>query len=259
MMKQKWMKLDVESVNTMLVKNLKYAFENNLFDVVKKTFESLVLNDKIGLLSCREYIVDSDGNSPLFWACNVGNLKLVKLLVEEYCFPLNYQNNEGCTALVVAVLGGYGDVVSYLLAKGANPNVCNLKKESPLHIACCLNEIGMCEMLLKNGAWIEAEDENGETTLHWSVREDNIEISELLIRYGANPDHPNEDEDTPREMTKLSTNDDIINLFDSSGNDLIYPPSKNVTIFKDIISKKISIQEYPLMTRKIIENGLLIV
>jgi len=193
---------------------LKFALQNNAFESVKKMFEKLVWNDRNGV-SSREYFVDEEGNSPLFWTCSNGCESLVKMLVEKYKFPLNVQNNEGCTALVVAVLGGFENLVCYLLEKGANPNVCNLKKESALHMACSLNLIEICETLLRHGAWLEAEDECGETPLHWAVREENIEVTEMLLRNGANPDHPNEDDETPRDMSKLSTSDNLSLLLDS--------------------------------------------
>jgi len=197
-----------------MMKCLKSAFQNDAFDTVKKVFEKLVWNDRNGI-SSREYFVDDEGNSPLFWACVSGNESLVKMLVEKYKFPVNDQNNEGCSALFVAVQGGFCGITGYLLQKGANPNTCNLKRESPLHIACCLNLNEICVALLRHGAWIEAEDECGETALHWAVREENLEISETLLRNGANPDHPNEEDETPRDLSNLSTSENITQLLDT--------------------------------------------
>jgi len=197
-----------------VMKSLRYAFINNMFDSVKKVFDLLVWNDRHGL-SSREFFVDEDGNSPMFWAVNGGHMNLVKLLVEKYRFPVNDQNNDGRTVLVASILGGYTEMALYLLEKGANPNICNLKRESPLHVACCLNLSDICEALLSNGAWIETEDESGETPLHWAVREENLEVIEILLRNGANPDHQNEDDETPRDMSKLSTSNFLSQLIDS--------------------------------------------
>jgi len=214
-MKEKMlMKVECLKDSKELRNEFKFALENDAFESVKKVFENLVWNDRNGV-SSREYFVDEEGNSPLFWACSGGNESLVKMLVEKFLFPVNDQNNEGCTALIVAVLGGFGNIVCYLLEKGANPNVCNLKRESALHMACSLNLTDVCEALLRHGAWIEAEDECGETALYWAVREENIEVTEFLLKNGSNPDHPNEDGDTPREISKLSTSDDLTQLLDS--------------------------------------------
>jgi len=193
---------------------LRFAFQNNMFDSVKKIFDVLVWNDRNGR-SSRDFLVDEEGNSPLFWACSVGNYNLVMMLVEKYKFSINDQNYEGCTALVVSILGEYNNIVGYLLEKGANPNICNLKREIPLHIACCLNLSKVCEALLIHGSWIEPEDESGETPLHWAVREDFLEVAEILLKYGANPDHKNEDNETPRDMSNLSISDALVLLLDS--------------------------------------------
>jgi len=209
--------------NMVNVNDLKFAFENNLFESMKNCFDVLILNERRGIVSCREYFFDEDGNNPLFWATNVGNLELVMMLVEKYAFPLDYQNFCGSTALGIAVMGGFVDIVCFLLKKGANANICNLKKESPLHFAACFNFTEICDALLRNGAWIEAEDENGETALHWAVREEYKDVTQLLLREGANADHPNEDGCTPREMTELDSTKELHIIFDSyAGTDTKY-------------------------------------
>jgi len=217
------------------LKLLKNAFQNNAFDTVKRLFERLVWNDRNGI-SSREYFVDEEGNSPMFWACGCGNESLVKMLVEKYKFPVNDQNYEGFTALIVAVMGGYSGIVEYLLKKGANPNICNLKRESPLHFACCLNLNEICEELLKYGAWIEAEDECGETPLHWAVREENIEVTETLLRNGANPDHTNEEDETPRDYSNLSTCQNITQLLDSFAGTISFSEIDSIVSDKSLYS-----------------------
>jgi len=203
----------------MNVMKLKFAMQNNMFDTVKKSFELLVRNDRNGI-SSREFFVDEEGNSPLFWATSSGDFNLVKVLVEKYRFPLNDQNYVGNNCIMVAMLSGYEDIACYLLEKGANPNICNLNKESPLHIACCLNIPDVCASLLKHGAWIEAEDSVGDTALHWAVRDENVEVCEILLKNGANIDHRNEDDESPRDLLTSECPTILAQLLDTYSNNV---------------------------------------
>jgi len=56
--------------------------------------------------------------------------------------------------------------------------------------------------LIEKGAWIETEDDFGDTCLHWAVRENNFRIVHTLIKHGGNIDHPNYDDETPKDLAK---------------------------------------------------------
>jgi len=203
---------------------IKLAFEQNLFHLIKDKFNLIINKERnkvknpgnfkqIGLLD-DGLLFDNLGNFPLSWAAMNGHENLVRMLVEEYDFPLDFQNLEGNTALGTAVIGGYDDIVEYLLKKGANPNISNVKKESPLHIAACFGYWEICRLLISYGAWIDAEDEAGDTPLHWGVREEHIEVIELLIMKGANVEHLNEDEESPKDLAR-EVNREIYEYFES--------------------------------------------
>jgi len=50
-------------------------------------------------------------------------LRVIAFLVEECGANVNYSNDEGITPLAAAAARGYRDIVKYLLAKGADPNL----------------------------------------------------------------------------------------------------------------------------------------
>lgn len=51
-----------------------------------------------------------------------------------------------------------------------------------LHLACQTADIGMIELLLQNGARINAPDTRGQTSLHHSIIRGRIVIAKLLLR-----------------------------------------------------------------------------
>jgi len=190
---------------------IKRHFEMNEFGDIKNEFEMILAHEKLISNDIdhqifydigRKSLFDGDGNFPLSWATKNGHLNLVKMLVEEYDFPLDFQNYEGMTCLSIAVSREYTDIVNYLLDKGANPNIPNLKKETPLHFAACIGDNVIVSKLIEKGAWIETEDDFGDTCLHWAVRENNFRIVNTLIKHGGNIDHPNYDEETPKDLAK---------------------------------------------------------
>lgn len=158
-------------------------------------------------------VFDHKGNSPLSWASFNGRCDVVQALVEEYGLPINWQNSEGETPLSLAVRGEHQETVLYLLERGANPNISNFKGETPLHMAAALGLLEISKCLIKYGAWIEIEDDCGETPLHWAVREDQCHLVELFLNAGADPNHQNEDEETPELLARIVSSPSVLNLF----------------------------------------------
>jgi ankyrin repeat protein len=53
------------------------------------------------------------------------------------------------------------------------------------------------QLLVEHGAWLEAVDEEGDTPLHFAVREGHAEVVEWLLSSGADRHHLNDDEESP--------------------------------------------------------------
>jgi len=160
-------------------------------------------------------LLDHRGNSPLFWACLFGQHETVDMLITQFHMHVNRQNKDGETPLAVGVKSGSFDVVCTLLDHGANPNIPNLKAETPLHYASCLGYSDICKELIKFGGWIDVEDDCGDTPLHWAVREEQIEVIEILLSLGADPYHLNEDDESPLNLAESGCSEALVNTFDS--------------------------------------------
>ncbi|KAH3745706.1 hypothetical protein Pelo_12888 [Pelomyxa schiedti] len=122
---------------------------------------------------------------------------------------VNRQNYIGNTPLLTACTFSNVDVCAMLLAAGADPNIPNIDGVTPLHIAAANRNENIIKMLLQNGAFINAQvpfypfcpeltstsqDENGDTPLHWGVREDcSLHTSRMLLACGASPQIVNND------------------------------------------------------------------
>jgi len=129
--------------------------------------------------------------------------------------PVNKQNYEGESPLSMAVMNGSYETVISLLESGANVNAANIRSETPLHLAACFGYVDICKELLRYGGWIDTEDDCGDTPLHWAVREEQREVIELLLNCGADPNHLNEDDESPQMLAESVSSESIVNVFDS--------------------------------------------
>ena len=76
-------------------------------------------------------------------------------------------------------------LVRFLLRHGANPNVQNQGRETPLLCAVRDTELQIVRMLLQRGAKADTRDAGGATPLLWAVGRDAPTLAALLIKAGA--------------------------------------------------------------------------
>ena len=76
---------------------------------------------------------DAGGHVPLFNAIVTEDIELVELLIEHA--PIDHQDVDGDTHLHTAAAYSLDDIADLLIRRGANPELCNNEKQTPLHIA----------------------------------------------------------------------------------------------------------------------------
>ncbi|CAB0029894.1 unnamed protein product [Trichogramma brassicae] len=125
--------------------------------------------------------------------------------IKYHPIHVDAQDETGNTPLHVAAHFRQPLVTEILLRKGANPNLVNHDECTPLHFICKKQNIDVD--LVKTFIEISKEtqqavhfdigDKFGDTPLHLAVKDKNLEVVELLLRNGADPDCTNEDGLTP--------------------------------------------------------------
>lgn len=112
---------------------------------------------------CDVNALDKRGSTtPLMRACAVGNLEMVKLLVELGA-NVDADNMEGWRALISACDGGHADIVDFLIKAGAEVNFITKKKDgwTPLMKACRKGDVDCVKCLLEHGADWTLTPQNG--------------------------------------------------------------------------------------------------
>ncbi len=91
---------------------------------------------------------------------------------------------------------GQAEVVSMLLAAGANPNTCSsFGRIPPIIEAARTGDAATVELLLNAGADMNGREKSGNCALHWAVAQHHNHIVELLLNRGAHPAIPSLEHD----------------------------------------------------------------
>ena len=136
-------------------------------------------------------------NGTIHEACENGNIKAVKRFLADGT-DVNLKNDDGLTPLHKAAGMGEKEIAELLIAEGADVNAM-FDGVTTLHWAVELKEKGTAELLIEKGADVNVQC-HGISPLHSSVWRGDKEITEMLIAKGANVNSLNEDKGTPLDL-----------------------------------------------------------
>lgn len=126
------------------------------------------------------------GGVPLHFAVGAWSMEAAKWLLAHGA-DIDKVDRWGDTALLKSAMRGEG-MTRFLIEHGANVNLCDSKKRSPLHLAAASGSLDDIRDLLAAKANIEARDEHGWTPLFRAVTNERKDAVRLLIEKGADID-----------------------------------------------------------------------
>jgi len=131
--------------------------------------------------------IDENGNDPLMVAIIENNLELVKKLFEENeNLDLNVKNNDGNTALHLAIKGENESILKFILNYPLKFNNRNNNNDNAITLAMnCKNENILNILLEKNPKFSFKKKKDGKVPLVIAVDEKKFSTAMQLIRYGA--------------------------------------------------------------------------
>ncbi|WP_257266345.1 ankyrin repeat domain-containing protein [Endozoicomonas sp. ONNA2] len=166
------------------------------------------LSSSFDLPTLMAHYPDKDGDSFLHMAVVHNILPLAQLwknnCSEHFTADLNRQNDLGQTPLHIAVYNQNSEMIQFLLENGASALTQERKGRTPVHFACQFGCIGTLRLLLQQieksnqslPAALNAEVFDGGLnsllffiSLHNPVKEEQFPIVDLLLQYGADPNH----------------------------------------------------------------------
>lgn len=133
---------------------------------------------------------DRDGRTPLYVACLLGHLDVVKALLDGGA-DVNKAHKDGFTPLYVASQSGYRDIVAVLIAKGAEVNKADKDGFTPLYAASENGHLGIVQALLSSGADVNKANKDGFTPLYVASQNGYQDIvDELNLTKGVQVNKP---------------------------------------------------------------------
>ena len=196
----------------------------------------------------------------LIKACKEGKLEKVKELLEIEYVNINFQNEEGDTALHIAIEKGNEDICKYLISysqdeegiiyiselysdeKDPDPtdkmnlNIQNKKGRTPLFLACLKGMYEIVLLLIRNGADKDIADECRIKPIHLSVFNNYIDITSFLLYLGTDIETKDQyghtllqaavDEGRLETCELLINRGADINVIDEEGNSLLHLASR---------------------------------
>jgi ankyrin repeat protein len=166
-------------------------------------------------------LVGEGGSTPLHLACRQGHSEIVKLLVEHGAQVNDIEDDDRMTPLYIAAMNKHQDIVDFLIARGAtvethllafwgdfnavrdylskggDPNVKRpiskskfyldrSRGETLLYLASEGGHEEVVNLLITNGADINAQDVLGYTPLHRATLRHHVNVVEILLANSAN-------------------------------------------------------------------------
>ena len=213
---------------------LKAKADSNFYDKLTKTFPILgcaILSGSPAIvISLLKAGADPDArstdlNTPLHFACFIGNLEIINHLLKAKANP-NVQNKTGITPLLQVILlpsneaeavsmfmATFGnhtaivpidlyqyEIVDALLIAGADPNIPDRNNSTPLYMAASEKVANIVIRLLEGKADPNIQAIDGKTPLHQATTNKDPNIIKILLKEKADP---NIVESTGNEMAPL--------------------------------------------------------
>src|SRR5688500_13885837 len=103
--------------------------------------------------------------SEFFEACRKGDLEKVSMLASQDPTLINVEDHKGFTPLIIAVYNDSEEVVKFLLAQNARPEMHDMSGNTALMGACFKGYKEIARMLITAGAEVNQRNGNGATAL----------------------------------------------------------------------------------------------
>ncbi len=162
------------------------AIENDSVAKLKSLIKEGVDLNKPILIGEEYDLEDYDEISPLFYAIRkYASPEMIELMLENGV-DVHATNDDGVSALDMAIKFKRKDLIPFFIEKGIDLNRTTRKSGIlPLLLACCFSDTEMVQMLIDSGADIGATDAHGMSAKDYAKKLGQKRMVEFLNEKGA--------------------------------------------------------------------------
>ena len=247
-------KNQIKSNKNKIIKKINFdEIQTNKAQIEIKNRELLLISkkgDKEGLLKLLQNkqininFQNENGWSALHFACDEGNLKVVDILIKSK-IDLNLKTNEKKTALHISVFRGYFDISKLLIENGAAINVRDNEQNLPIHLCASQGHDELLNYILeKNFSGIKKKNLYGKTPLDLAVKESTKELINKYLNIRKNR-KSNNDIEKKNQFSRIKIRKTHKNLMEYlmtpiNINELKNKDINNININEEILKKESS-------------------
>ena len=133
-------------------------------------------------------LTGSDGEAFVLALKEGNGSKALELIEKPGSTVVNYRGGDGNAGLHIAMRNRNPNWVGFLLARGADPNIGDKNKDTPLILAARMGFSEGAARMLMARAEVDRTNKLGETALIAAVQGRQQAIVKMLLEAGANPD-----------------------------------------------------------------------
>jgi ankyrin repeat protein len=130
---------------------------------------------------------------------------------------INSQNDDGDTAVMLAVSRNHVVTVQFLLEYGADTSLQNAQGECAVHIAAQFGHMESLELIMGSSTSLDVNDNKGNTPLTYAIANKDVITVEKLLNSGASADYSSKSGRPPLIEAVEFENEEIIQVLLSHG------------------------------------------
>jgi ankyrin repeat protein len=154
----------------------------------------------------------SAGELDVFEAAALGDVTRLRALLASDKALLNGRSGDGFTPLHLACFFGQPEAVQVLISNGADVNATSPARIAVIHSAAASRNADIVRLVLQAGADPNVQQQRGYTALHEAAMHNSVERAQALLDAGADRSIRNDDGQTALEMAVQNGNKEVTEL-----------------------------------------------
>ncbi len=155
------------------------------------------------------------GGTALMIASMHGYIEMINLLLDNGA-DINHQDRINWNALMKAADKGHADVVARLLERGADYTITDNNGFNPLTLAAKAGHSATVEIILQlEDINVDALDQKNRTALFYAVQRKHLDVVRVLVDAGANINEADINHTSPLMLAEQNHDDEILEILNS--------------------------------------------